>query len=218
MDKSIGGWRRCSRPDYSLPRTLNVSNRYTNSDGCCNFVEHNTQPLGYSFYKQSKNKQEQVEQATQLQISSRTDDLVDKQIAIAKLSTKQNPICLCQLWRYMGGRRMTSTWWGSSLNLGCTPIRPHFIHGPPGQNQVTQHHGQKRFLLQINDCGRLGEDIDMSPDPYESRLYKISIKYLNAQNRIRMKSWHRHKLSPACSPNPALKRVGFDLFLFLGQK
>jgi hypothetical protein len=30
----------------------------------------------------------------------------------------------------------------------------------------------------------------MSLDLYESRLDKISIKYLNAQNGVRMKSWH----------------------------
>jgi hypothetical protein len=29
----------------------------------------------------------------------------------------------------------------------------------------------------------------MSPDPYECRLDKVSIKYLNAQNGVQMKSW-----------------------------
>ena len=37
--------------------------------------------------------------------SSRTDGLVDtrvyKEVAMAKLSTKQNPICLWRLWGYM---------------------------------------------------------------------------------------------------------------------
>jgi hypothetical protein len=68
MDNLIGGWRWHSRPDYSLPRMPRLSNRYTSSNGCCDLVERNTQPLGHSSCKQSKNKQEQVEQETQLQI------------------------------------------------------------------------------------------------------------------------------------------------------
>jgi hypothetical protein len=57
--------------------------------------------------------------------SSRTDGLADahvyKQVAIAKLSTKQNPICLWWLWRHMRGYRATRTWWRSSLNPRMCP-------------------------------------------------------------------------------------------------
>jgi hypothetical protein len=45
---------------------LHLSNQYTTSNGCRDLVERNTRPLGYSSYKQSKSKKEQVEQATQL--------------------------------------------------------------------------------------------------------------------------------------------------------
>ena len=50
------------------PSKLRLSNRYTTSNGCRDLVERVTRPLGHSSCKQSKNKQEQVEQATQLQI------------------------------------------------------------------------------------------------------------------------------------------------------
>jgi hypothetical protein len=59
--------------------------------------------------------------------------------------------------------------------------------------------------------------MDTSLDPYESRLDKASVKYLNAQNGVQIKLWHPSQVIIG-SPKPALKRVGFDLFLSLGQK
>lgn len=51
-----------------------------------------------------------------------------------------------------------------------------------------------------------------------SRLDNVSIKYLNVQNGVRMKSWRPSQVVIFFSPNPALpKRFIFDRFLFLAQ-
>jgi hypothetical protein len=52
---------------------------------------------------------------------------------------------------------------------------------------VTQHLRQKNSPTQNDDCGRLGKDMTVILDPSESRLDKFSIKYLIAQNEVRMK-------------------------------
>jgi hypothetical protein len=39
-DNSIWKESRRSRPDYNHPETLRLSNRYTNSHGCCDLMEH----------------------------------------------------------------------------------------------------------------------------------------------------------------------------------
>jgi hypothetical protein len=50
------------------PSKLRLSNRYTTSNGRRDLVEHDQPNHKGNSCKQSKNKQEQVEQATQLQI------------------------------------------------------------------------------------------------------------------------------------------------------
>ena len=60
--------------------------------------------------------------------------------------------------------------------------------------------------------------MDLIPDPCENRLYKDSMKYLTPQSESICDRGERHKLELSWSPNPAPKRVGFDLFLSLGQK
>jgi hypothetical protein len=52
------------------------------------------------------------------------------------------------------------------------------IHGPMGQNKVSQHRWQKRYLHQDDDCGQLRHDMDLRFDAYESSLHEISRKYL----------------------------------------
>jgi hypothetical protein len=44
-DNSIGKEIRRSWPDYNRPETLRLSNRYTNSHGSRNLVEHDDPPL-----------------------------------------------------------------------------------------------------------------------------------------------------------------------------
>jgi hypothetical protein len=68
-------------------------------------------------------------------------------------------------------------------------LRPDTIHGPLGQNKLTQHLRQKNIPTQNDDCGRLGDDMTVILDPSESILDKLSIKYLIAQNGVRMKLW-----------------------------
>jgi hypothetical protein len=57
--------------------------------------------------------------------SSRTGGLADtriyKEVATAKLTIKQNPICLWWLWRYMRGWRMTKGVLGSCSNPTMHP-------------------------------------------------------------------------------------------------
>lgn len=89
----------------------------------------------------------------------------------------------------MGFKTRPQGCWGRATTLGRVPNGPNLIHGPLGQNKVTQHLGQKNSPTQIEDSGRLGEDMAMILDPSESRLDKLSIKCLNAQNGVRMKSW-----------------------------
>jgi hypothetical protein len=68
-------------------------------------------------------------------------------------------------------------------------LRPDTIHGPLDQNKVTQHLRQKNSPTQNDDCGRLGKDMTVIPDPSDSRLDKLSIKYLISQNGVRIKPW-----------------------------
>ena len=60
--------------------------------------------------------------------------------------------------------------------------------------------------------------MDMIPDPYKIRLDKVSIKYLNAQNGVRMKSWRPSEfdafLQSESSPSECVK---FNIFPTLGQ-
>ena len=60
--------------------------------------------------------------------------------------------------------------------------------------------------------------MDMRPDPYESRLDKLSISPRMPQSEYIWSCGSHHKLTLSSSPNPALpKRVGFNLYLSLGQ-
>jgi hypothetical protein len=65
-------------------------------------------------------------------------------------------------------------WWGLSLNPKTRLYWAPLDTWPIG--------------LKLGNAALWIEDIDMSSDPYESRLDKVSITYLNAQNRVRMKS------------------------------
>ena len=87
----------------------------------------------------------------------------------------------------MGGR--PQGYWGRAATLGCVPNGPNLIHDPLGQNRVTQHHGQKRQEMsreENNDYGGLRTDMTIIPDPYESRLDKLSMLCLNIPIRARI--------------------------------
>ena len=60
--------------------------------------------------------------------------------------------------------------------------------------------------------------MDMRLDPYESRLDKLSISPRMPQSEYIWSCGSHHKLTLSSSPNLALpKRVGFNLYLSLGQ-
>jgi hypothetical protein len=75
--------------------------------------------------------------------------------------------------------RTTSGRLGRAPNLGRVKITLNMIHGPMGENKVSQHRWQKWSLHQYDDCGRLRHDIDMSFEAYESRLQELSRKYFH---------------------------------------
>jgi hypothetical protein len=65
---------------------------------------------------------------------------------------------------------MTSGRLGHAPTLGHIRIGLNMMHGPMGQNKVSQHRWQKRSLHKNDDCGRLRHDMDLRSDAYESRL------------------------------------------------
>jgi hypothetical protein len=69
---------------------------------------------------------------------------------------------------------------GHAPILGCVRIGLNVIHGPMGQNKVSQHRWQKMSLQQNDDCTRLRHDMDLKFDAYESTLQELSRKYLHA--------------------------------------
>jgi hypothetical protein len=74
---------------------------------------------------------------------------------------------------------MTSERLGHAPTLGHIRIGLNMMHGPMGQNKVSQHRWQKRSLHKNDDCGRLRLDMDLRSDAYESRLQELSRKYLH---------------------------------------
>ena len=67
-----------------------------------------------------------------------------KQVAKAKLDLNKTQYVYGSYRSIWGGRGRPGRGGGRPKTLGRTPIGPHLIHGPLGQNQVTQHRGQKR--------------------------------------------------------------------------
>jgi hypothetical protein len=62
-DNSIGEESQPSQPDYNRPGMLHLSDRYPNCCGQRDLVQHDNPATRAPVLKQSKNKQEQVEQA-----------------------------------------------------------------------------------------------------------------------------------------------------------
>ena len=55
--------------------------------------------------------------------------------------------------------------------------------------------------------------MDMRPDPFESRLDKLSMKYLYAPNGVRMKSWQPSQVGAVLQSESNL-RESFSLSVF----
>ena len=102
-----------------------------------------------------------------------------KQVAKAKLDLNKTRVFLAVAkgLKYMEGH--TKGCWGRPPTLGRVLSGLNLIHGPLGQNKMMQHHGQKICRYKTDDCGRLRNDMDVRSDPLESRLDKLSTKYLN---------------------------------------
>ena len=89
--------------------------------------------------------------------------------------------------KYMEGQ--TKGCWGRPPTLGRVLSGLNLIHGPLGKNKMTHHRGQKTSRYKIDDCGRLRTDMDVRSDPLESRLDKLSMKYLNGPIRVCIRPW-----------------------------
>ena len=81
---------------------------------------------------------------------------------------------------YMKVERRPPGCWGRSPNLGRVPNGPNLIHGPLDQTKMTQHLCIDKLLVIIQSLRPPQIDMDLIPDPYENRLHKDSMKYLNA--------------------------------------
>jgi hypothetical protein len=131
---------------------MRLSDRYTNFSGCTRSCGARSTVIPTSNRRTSKNKRNKnsicIHKIWGLE-SSRMggiDTRVYEKVAVAKHTIKQNPTYLWQLWRYMRGWRTTRGCRGHSPTIGCAPKGLSFIHGSPGQNQVTHHRGQKMSL------------------------------------------------------------------------
>jgi hypothetical protein len=106
---------------------------------------------------------------------------------------------------YKYGEGRPKTCWSHAPTLGRVRIGLNVIHGPLGQNKVSQHPGQEEVRVTKRRLQPTQKDMDMSPDPFESRLDRLSMKYLNAQNGVRMKSQRSSQvvavLQPETSPH-----------------
>jgi hypothetical protein len=78
---------------------------------------------------------------------------------------------------------------------------------------MTQHRGQKTCRHKIDDCGRLRTDVDVRLDPLESRLDKLSMKYLNGPIRVRMRPWRPSQVDAFLQSESSLQNV-LDLISF----
>ena len=72
---------------------------------------------------------------------------------------------------------------------------------------MMQHRGQKISRYKIDDCGRLQTDMDMRSDPLESRLNKLSTKYLNGPIRVRMRPWRPSQVDVFLQSESSLQNV-----------
>jgi hypothetical protein len=124
--------------------------------------------------------------------SSRTGGLADahiyKEVAAAKLTIKQNRICLWQLWRYIRGWGRTKGCWGRAPTLGCTSIGLSSIHSPSGQN-MARPHPDRFYTPHCFDVSHgTGWCSDVRLDSLERLSSYHSIHIKNIQNGVHMRS------------------------------
>jgi hypothetical protein len=93
------------------------------------------------------------------------DTRVYKEVAWAKLSTKQNSICLWWLWGIWEDRSTTRTWWGLCSNPRTCPMVSDKIHGPMAQKMVMQHPDKFWTSNCFDDSHHLKYDFDMKLFP-----------------------------------------------------
>jgi hypothetical protein len=60
--------------------------------------------------------------------------------------------------------------------------------------------------------------MDMSLDPYKSRLDRVSIKYLNAQNGVQMKSWRPSQVATGLQTESSPETCWIRSLFFLEPK
>jgi hypothetical protein len=110
------------------------------------------------------------------------DTRIYKEVATAKLTIKQNPICS---WYVRGGGRgQPGHGDGRTLTLGRAPIRLNSIYSLSGQNMARQH--TDRFCMPhcFDVSHGIGICLDMIPVPLE-RLYPLSFPSLQRMSKMK---------------------------------
>jgi hypothetical protein len=125
--------------------------------------------------------------------TSRTGGLANtrvyKEVAMAKLTTKQNPIYLWWLWGIWEGRGTTRTWWGSCSNPRTRPhgLRHDTRADGPKNSDTTPYRFWTSTCFDESRCLRY--DFDIRPIPLEALWNFLSNHITNVPNRVCMRSW-----------------------------
>jgi hypothetical protein len=97
------------------------------------------------------------------------DTRVYKEIAMAKLTTKQKPnLFLTAMGVYEWVEARTRPGGGRAPTLGCAPMGSNMIHGPTGQIRATQHLDKLWTSTSFDDSHRPRYYFDMRPVPLEA--------------------------------------------------
>jgi hypothetical protein len=108
-----------------------------------------------------------------------------KEVAAAKLTIKQNPICL---WPLVYDRVVDDQRGAGVIiqTLGHTRIGLNSIHSPSGQNMARQHPDRFRMPHCFDVSHGIGWCLNVSLDPLERLSSYLSIHIKNVQNRVDM--------------------------------
>jgi hypothetical protein len=117
------------------------------------------------------------------------DTRVYKEVAIAKLTTKQKPnLFLTAMGVYVWVEARPRPGGGRAPTLGCAPMGSNMIHGPTGQNRATQHLDRFWTSTSFDDSHRPRYYFDMRPVPLEDLSNYLSNHIKNVPNGVRMRS------------------------------
>jgi hypothetical protein len=118
------------------------------------------------------------------------DTRVYKEVAMAKLTTKQKPnlfVTAMGVYERVGARPRPGG--GRAPTLGRARMGSNMIHGPTGQNRATQHLDRFWTSTSFDDSHRPRYYFDMRLVPLEALSNYLSNDIKNVPNGVRMRSW-----------------------------